>query len=81
MSYLGSGSDFGKVLVPFPVPVSAPDNPVSVPDNLKQFSNNKNFLHNNVKSSIISQKVGLLFLNFFFFLLHFMLDLHQNPEP
>jgi hypothetical protein len=26
MIYRGSGSDFGKVLVPFPVPVSVPDN-------------------------------------------------------
>jgi hypothetical protein len=34
----GSGSDFGKVLVPGPVPAD--------PDNIEQFSNNKKFVQN-----------------------------------
>ncbi len=72
-----SGSDFRKVSMPasvpapVPTPVPAPV-PVPDPDNIKQFFNNKEMCTKAClfydRISIISQKVGLLFFIFYFFI-------------
>ncbi len=60
----GSGSGLGKVLVSVPVPVPVPV-PAPNPDNIwYSFSTTKNLYKSgffNVRSSIVSQKVGLSF--------------------
>ncbi len=71
----GSGSDLGKVLVPFPVPVPAAvpvPALVPVPDSgsiLAQFSKYKNKMRNilpfQCQKQLIFQKVGRSFLIFF----------------
>jgi hypothetical protein len=79
MVYCGSGSFFGKVLVPVPTPV-----PVPVPDPVL-FSivfNNKKF-EQNLAFSMLEAAFFLenwhIFLDFLTFVLHFMLDLGPNP--
>jgi hypothetical protein len=71
-----SVSDFGKVLVL--VLARVPD-----PDNIKHNFQQQNICTKsclfNVRSSIISQKVGLSFLYFVTFL-HFILDPDRNPD-
>jgi|688.fasta_scaffold1320494_1 hypothetical protein len=67
----GSGSDFGRVLVPAPVPASVPD-----PDNIKHFPKTKTC----TKSCIQCRKLASHF-KFLTFLLHFMLDPDPNPAP
>jgi hypothetical protein len=64
MIYCGSGSDFEKVPIPVPAPVLVPD-----PGNLSAVFQQEFFLYTKsrlfvVKSSIISQEVGLSFLFF-----------------
>jgi hypothetical protein len=72
MIYCGSGSYFGKVLVPFPVPVPDLDLFGTV------FKNSTKSCLFNARSSIVRWH---LIFDFLTYVLHFMLDLGPNPVP